>query len=226
MVMVLMSWEDVCQPKDRAGLSLRKLQDQNTSFIMKLGYKLVTDLKSLRVQILQAKYGVAKGLLDSLSRNRCSFLWRALTKVQLLIRENLRWSVGDGKSVRCWHDPWVPSGGPRVNMIFDHLNLDLDCVLSDMILDNGTWNLELFHSSCLRQQFLRLQGFPHRIQQLVLIELYVEALWQAPFLLKAPMVNLKNCLGNQMRMCCTFLGNFKDPKGLDSSFGLRSSKGC
>ncbi|MBA0734574.1 hypothetical protein Gogos_018474, partial [Gossypium gossypioides] len=54
--------------------------------------------------VLCAKYGVANRMLETLSRSRCSFLWRALTKP----------------------------------------NLDLECLLSDMVSNNGTWNLDLF----------------------------------------------------------------------------------
>ncbi|MBA0760358.1 hypothetical protein Gotri_023107, partial [Gossypium trilobum] len=78
--------------------------DHNTSFMMKLSFKLVTDSKALWVQVLCAKYGVANRMLETLSRSRCSFLWRALTKT----------------------------------------NLDLECLLTDMVSNDGTWNLDLF----------------------------------------------------------------------------------
>ncbi|MBA0682150.1 hypothetical protein Goari_023890 [Gossypium aridum] len=58
--------------------------------------------------------------------------------------KNLLRLVRDGKSVRCWQDPWVLGVGPLVRMIPSHMNLDLDYVLSVMVLGNGTWNLDLF----------------------------------------------------------------------------------
>lgn len=30
-------------------------------------------------------------------------------------------------------------------MIVDHPNLNMDCILSNMVLGDGTWNLDLFH---------------------------------------------------------------------------------
>ncbi|MBA0827872.1 hypothetical protein Goarm_012615, partial [Gossypium armourianum] len=105
----LVSWEDVCQPKDHGGLDFRKLYDHNTSFMLKLSYKLVADSKTLWAQ-------------------------RALTKVWPLIRENLLWSVRDGESVICSHDPWVLCVRLLVNMIPGHTNLDLDCIVNDMRL--------------------------------------------------------------------------------------------
>ncbi|KAK5811324.1 hypothetical protein PVK06_026653 [Gossypium arboreum] len=94
--------------------------------------------------VLRAKYGVANGILDNLTRSRRSFLWRALTKVWSLIRENLIWSVGDERNIRCWGDPWIPNVGPLISLIPEHSRLYLDYFLSDMVLVDGTWNLELF----------------------------------------------------------------------------------
>ncbi|KAH1030155.1 hypothetical protein J1N35_046025, partial [Gossypium stocksii] len=51
--------------------------------MMKLCFKLVIDSKAFCVQVLRAKYGVANGSPDHLLRSRCSFLWRALTKLKM-----------------------------------------------------------------------------------------------------------------------------------------------
>ncbi|KAH1114779.1 hypothetical protein J1N35_008157 [Gossypium stocksii] len=112
--------------------------------MMKLGFKLVTEPITLWVQVLQGKYKVTNKIPDYLSRSRCSFLWKALTKVWPLIRGNLLWSIRDGRNVRCWQDPWVPNTRLLVNLIPSHSNLDLDCLLSEMVSDNDTWNLDLF----------------------------------------------------------------------------------
>ncbi|KAH1090702.1 hypothetical protein J1N35_017959 [Gossypium stocksii] len=48
-----------------------------------------SDSSSLWVNVLRSKYGVPSGLPKSLSRGRCSFLWKSLLKIWPLIRENL-----------------------------------------------------------------------------------------------------------------------------------------
>ncbi|MBA0613047.1 hypothetical protein Godav_013563, partial [Gossypium davidsonii] len=50
----------------------------------------------------------------------------------------------DGRNVRCWRDPWIPNVEPLVDLIPEHSNLDLNCSLGYMVLDDGTWNLDLF----------------------------------------------------------------------------------
>ncbi|MBA0870139.1 hypothetical protein Goshw_008302 [Gossypium schwendimanii] len=40
--MALIGWDSIYQPKSRGGLGLRYLQDQNISFLMKIGFNLVS----------------------------------------------------------------------------------------------------------------------------------------------------------------------------------------
>lgn len=56
--MTLVSWNSVCQPKSNCGLSLRYLKDHNTSFVMKVGFNIVSNSNALWVQVLQSKYGL------------------------------------------------------------------------------------------------------------------------------------------------------------------------
>ncbi|MBA0822489.1 hypothetical protein Goarm_019287 [Gossypium armourianum] len=55
-------------------------------------------------------------LPESISKCHSSHLWKSLSK----------------------KDYWVPSVGPS------RANLDLDCILSDMVMLDGSWNLDLF----------------------------------------------------------------------------------
>ncbi|MBA0727781.1 hypothetical protein Golax_000741 [Gossypium laxum] len=127
---------------------------------MKLGFNLVSDSKVLLVQVLRAKYGVTSGLPETIVRGRCSFLWRALAKVWPLIRENLLWSMGDGRNIRCWCDPWVPNIDPLVNWIPELSCFDLDCLLSDMVTNGGGWNLDLFQLWLPEELIKRIVGIP------------------------------------------------------------------
>ncbi|KAA3486848.1 Retrovirus-related Pol polyprotein LINE-1 [Gossypium australe] len=92
--MALVSWESVCQPKHHGGLGLRKLEDHNTSFMMKMGFNIVLNASTIGIQVLQTKYKVSNGLPN---------------KVWPLLRENLVWLVGDGNSIKCWQDSWIPN---------------------------------------------------------------------------------------------------------------------
>ncbi|KAH1039675.1 hypothetical protein J1N35_041418 [Gossypium stocksii] len=55
------------------------------------------------------------------------------------------WAIGDGASVRCWKDSWIPGMGSLLSKIPSSSNLDLDCFVKELVNSDGSWNLELFH---------------------------------------------------------------------------------
>lgn len=82
--------------------------------MFKIGFNVVANPSSLWVRILRSKYGMKEGIPDNIERRKCLFLWRALSNIWPLLRENLYGSIGDGNEIRCWQDPWVPGVGPLV----------------------------------------------------------------------------------------------------------------
>ncbi|KAH1074173.1 hypothetical protein J1N35_026501 [Gossypium stocksii] len=61
-----------------------------------------------------------------------------------LLRENLDWFVGNGNSIHCWKDSWILIVGSLASYILAHANLSLDWSFSEMVLQDGSWNLDLF----------------------------------------------------------------------------------
>lgn len=41
--LALVGWESICQPRSRGGLGRYRIQYQNNSFLLKIGYHLVTN---------------------------------------------------------------------------------------------------------------------------------------------------------------------------------------
>lgn len=62
----LLGWDSICQPKVCDPLGMRQLRDQNISFLLKLGYKVVSDEEALWVRLIRAKYGLENSLPDSI----------------------------------------------------------------------------------------------------------------------------------------------------------------
>ncbi|KAA3480695.1 endonuclease/exonuclease/phosphatase family protein [Gossypium australe] len=52
--------------------------------------------------------------------------------------------VGNRNNVHCWVDAWVPSMGPLSKLALGHVNINLDCKVSEMVMENSDWNLDLF----------------------------------------------------------------------------------
>lgn len=87
--MTLVDWGTICQSCLCDRLRLRCLQDQNKSFLLKLGVNLTFNQDALWVHMLCSKYGMKDIIPESIVKGSCSVLWRAITKIFPLQKENL-----------------------------------------------------------------------------------------------------------------------------------------
>lgn len=142
--LALVGRDFLCQPRSQGVLGLIKLHDQNNSLMMKLGFNLVTKTDALWVRVLRLKYGMKEQLPNSITKSQCSHLWRALSKAWPFLCENLTWLVGNGTSFRCWKDSWILKIDSLLPLIHASANLNLDCLITHMVLNDGAWNLDLF----------------------------------------------------------------------------------
>ncbi|KAH1056166.1 hypothetical protein J1N35_034231 [Gossypium stocksii] len=94
-------------------------------------FNLVSCKDALWVRVLQSKYGWKDQIVDSIHKNNSSHLWKSLSKVWPLFRENIMWSVRDGTTIRGWKDSWILDVGPLFSYIPVHDRLNLDSRLKD-----------------------------------------------------------------------------------------------
>ncbi|KAA3471573.1 LINE-1 reverse transcriptase isogeny [Gossypium australe] len=139
----LVGWESICQPKTCGGLGFRYLHDHNTSFLMKIGFNLVSRKDDLWVRVLRSKYGWKSQLPESIHRSQCSHIWRSLSKAWPLLCQNLLWSVGNGETIQGWKYNWIPKVGPLLSHVPAHSRLNLDSTLKDWVLQEGSWNIDM-----------------------------------------------------------------------------------
>lgn len=142
--MELIDWGTICQPRVCEGLGLRHLQDQNTSFLLKLAVNLISNKYALWVRVLHSKYGMKEVIPESITRGSCSAMWREITKVWPLLKENLCLSVGTITKIWCWEDSWIPKVGPLIKHVPVPNRQTDNCKLNDMVTEGGIWNLEAF----------------------------------------------------------------------------------
>ncbi|MBA0739474.1 hypothetical protein Gogos_012743 [Gossypium gossypioides] len=117
MKIALVSWEFIYQPRSRRGLGFWRLEDQNTSFLMKLGFNHVSNSNALWVRVLRSKNRVPTGLP-------------------------------------------IPKFGPLLNHIPSHSNMERENVLSEMVTEDGLWNLNLFCLWVSEDVIRRIMGIP------------------------------------------------------------------
>ncbi|KAH1045831.1 hypothetical protein J1N35_036615 [Gossypium stocksii] len=152
--------DSICLPRARGGLGFRHFNDQNNSFLMKIGFSLTSQSNALWVRVLHSKYGWKDRLLDSISRNHCLHLWNSLSKIWPTLWDNLIWSIGDGALARCWKDPWILGIGSLISKIPFFSNLDLDCCVKEFANLDGSWNLDLFRIWLSEDVICRITSIP------------------------------------------------------------------
>ena len=102
----LVSWEEVCKPKAKRGLGVRRLGYLNKTLLTKVGWRLVeknTDWSN----IMKAKYLSNSSFIYHLFNNnfpRGSKIWMNITRSRGMLREGVRWIIGNGHSIRFWED--------------------------------------------------------------------------------------------------------------------------
>ncbi|XP_031126953.1 uncharacterized protein LOC116029190 [Ipomoea triloba] len=75
----IVSWAEVCKPRDEGGLGLRRARDFNMAFLTKLGWQMLTNETKLWVQVMKEKYGSNGDLLNT-NKSNCSWGWRSIMK--------------------------------------------------------------------------------------------------------------------------------------------------
>ncbi|MBA0670396.1 hypothetical protein Goklo_029083, partial [Gossypium klotzschianum] len=158
--LALVDWGTICQPRTYGGLRLRRLQDQNKYFLLKLGINLITNQNALWTHVLRSKYGMKEALLESIGKRSCSALWKAIEKIWPLLKENLCLSVGARTEICCWKDNWIPTVGPLLKHVQNPNRTINGCMLKDMITEEGVWNLEAFRENLAEEIIQKIIDTP------------------------------------------------------------------
>jgi len=71
-----------------------------------------------------------------------SFAWRSIWVAQSLIKERVRWQVGNGKDIHIWKDRWNTNPF-NFRIISPMKNLPIDAKVSVLIDEEGVWKTSL-----------------------------------------------------------------------------------
>ncbi|XP_050247223.1 uncharacterized mitochondrial protein AtMg00310-like [Quercus robur] len=105
------SWENLCKPKKDGGMGFRDLRAFNLALLAKHGWRIQQRPDSLIHRVLKAKYFAKTSFLDAQVGKKPSYIWRSLMAAKPVLRDGIRWCVGDGKSIKIWEDAWLTSSG-------------------------------------------------------------------------------------------------------------------
>lgn len=138
-----LSWEVLCKNKECGGLGIKRLNEMNDAFLMKVGWRIIDKPDNLCSRVLTSKYGRGKDLRREISSKESdSILWKELSRLWTVMEGCFRWQVGNGKDTRFWLDNWGVKDSPLINYI--DLSIPMNKIsdkVGDLVLGNGSWNM-------------------------------------------------------------------------------------
>lgn len=105
--MCWVSWKKLTNSKREGGLGFRDLQSFNDALLAKVSWRLLTNPSSLLARTLLGKYCHSTPFIESRIPSNTSHGWRGICIGRDLLKTKLGRVIGDGKSTRIWHDPWL-----------------------------------------------------------------------------------------------------------------------
>jgi hypothetical protein len=102
-----LSWDILSVAKDVGGMGFRNLYAFNIAMLAKQAWNILTNSQTLVARVLKAKYFPNGNLLGAKICCNPSFTWRSICSSRVLLKEGLRWNIGDESHINVWLDNWV-----------------------------------------------------------------------------------------------------------------------
>ena len=138
------AWSDVCTPRANGGMGFRRAKHTNDAFLSKLAWMIASGRDSPCMNALRSKYKVQHDWFNCATPKNASPTWRAIDRLKGVIHKGAYYLIGDGKSVDCWTDPWVPWIPGFLPQPKDTLVPPNPMLVSSLInQDRPSWNMSL-----------------------------------------------------------------------------------
>lgn len=85
----VISWEQICQPRDQGGLGLWPLRTQNWVILAKLAWRVITDNSSFWSQVLHQKYQLNEHGVSTVGSSLHSSTWKGIVYGMSLLEQGL-----------------------------------------------------------------------------------------------------------------------------------------
>lgn len=93
--------------KGRGGMEFRDLKSFNVALLAKQRWRILKYPLSLAAVLLKEKYFRNENFLDAKLGTHPSLVWRSIWSARDLLREGLRWKVGDRNEINIWESKWL-----------------------------------------------------------------------------------------------------------------------
>ncbi|CAA7018096.1 unnamed protein product, partial [Microthlaspi erraticum] len=139
------SWDKLSVPKNGGGLDFREIEIFNDAQLAKIGWRLLNQPDSLLAQVLLGKYCHSSHFLAASPPSNASHGWRGILAGREILRKGLGWTIGEGKDVNLWTEPWLSISTPTqpIGPPPEHLR---SLVVGDLIHQHSnSWNVDAIH---------------------------------------------------------------------------------
>lgn len=102
------SWKKLCDPKIHGGMSFESLKTFNITLLAKQGWRTIQIDKSLLHKLYKGRYFPHGQLFEAKLGTNPLYVWRGIWEAKNVLLNRSWWRIGDGLSVKIWHEPWVP----------------------------------------------------------------------------------------------------------------------
>ncbi|KAL8133871.1 hypothetical protein AgCh_009077 [Apium graveolens] len=145
-----LAWERMSMSKKRGGLGFCDLHGFNLALLGKQCWNIIRNPGALVSRVLKAKYFPDCHLLQANRTGGASYTWSDIWEAKEVLKEGMRWVLGDGKEIKNFTDKWLRG---KDNYCVDQENNDMvdECqyaILATRIPQNCTKDrMAWFHSS-------------------------------------------------------------------------------
>ncbi|XP_040372957.1 uncharacterized protein LOC121052298 [Rosa chinensis] len=151
-------WDSLCRNKLKGGLGFRDFVDFNQALLAKQCWRLFSLPDLLVTKVYKGHYYPSSSLLSASVGRSTSLIWRSLLWGRELFASGLRWRVGDGWLIFIFRDAWIPI--PYTFRIYSPPNLLFNSLVSELIIVDGYWNIELIHHSFWAREVEAILSIP------------------------------------------------------------------
>ncbi|XP_038984386.1 uncharacterized protein LOC120111407 [Phoenix dactylifera] len=138
----LLAWDVVCQPTSHGGLGVQSLVARRKALVARHAARFVLEPESMWSSLMRAKYGTL--VPGARAGRHHSPIWREMCASAGVVLPEIRWTIGDGRSIDVLQDSWVTEL-PICCMptMVDSTRLS-GCRVSELLtLEGGRWREEL-----------------------------------------------------------------------------------
>lgn len=104
---------------------------------------MITMPESLMAKVLKGKYFPNSSFFEANTNPNASFTWKSILGAKKVVMKGVCRVIGNGKTTRIWHDPWLPSAKDSIIPQRDiHINENDPYYVSDLI-EEGRWKNDM-----------------------------------------------------------------------------------